>query len=125
MQQFREAVRINPTYIRAFVKLGLVAWETGHLEEATDALAKAVELQPRYVDLHYRLGLVYADRGLWPMAVEQYRKALSGQPNADGIEASLALALENMGLAGEEPSLLASPAQAGSASAPDAEAKAE
>jgi tetratricopeptide (TPR) repeat protein len=59
-------------------------------------------LQPEYVDLHYRLGLVYADQGLWPMAVEQYRKALARQPDAEGIEASLALALENMGLLGEE-----------------------
>jgi hypothetical protein len=37
-----------------------------------------------------------------PLAVGQYRKALSRRPDAEGIEASLALALENMGLMGED-----------------------
>jgi tetratricopeptide (TPR) repeat protein len=54
------------------------------------------------VDLHYRLGLVYADRGLWPLAVEEYQSALERQPGAEAVEASLVLALENMGLVGEE-----------------------
>jgi tetratricopeptide (TPR) repeat protein len=104
MEQFRAAVAINPTYVKALVKLGLTAWETGRLEEARKVLEKAVNLQPEYVDLHYRLGLVYADQGLWPLAVEEYRRALSRsrQPNAEGVEASLALALENMGLTGGE-----------------------
>jgi len=95
-------VAINPTYVKALVKLGLAAWEAGRMDEATKSLEKAVNLKPEYVDLHYRLGLVYADQGLWPLAVEQYRKALSRQPNVDGVEASLALALENMGLLGGE-----------------------
>jgi tetratricopeptide (TPR) repeat protein len=122
LEQFRAAVRINPTYVRAMVKLGLSAWEAGRLEEATDALSKAVNLQPQYVDLHYRLGLVYADRGLWPMAVEQYRKALSRKPSAEAIEASLALALENMGLGGEDELPLAA---APSCSAPSGETDGE
>jgi superkiller protein 3 len=92
---------MNPTYVKALVKLGLTAWEAGRLEEASTTLGRAVNLEPEYVDLHYRLGLIYADRGLWPMAVQQYQKALSRQPNAEGIEASLTLALENMGLVSE------------------------
>jgi tetratricopeptide (TPR) repeat protein len=102
LTELRQAVALNPTYVKALVKLGLTAWEAGRLQEAADALRRAVDLAPEYVDLHYRLGLVYADRGLWPMAVEEYRQALARQPNADGVEASLVLALENMGLAGEE-----------------------
>ena len=98
LEQFRAAVAINPTYIKALVKLGLTAWELGRLDEATLALSQAVNLEPEYVDLHYRLGLVYADQGLWPLAVEQYREALTRVPGEDGVEASLALALENMGL---------------------------
>ena len=62
------------------------------------ALSQAVNLEPGYADLHYRLGLVYADRGLWPLAVEQYREALDQYPGDGAVEASLALALENMGL---------------------------
>jgi tetratricopeptide (TPR) repeat protein len=78
------------------------------LEEATTALSKAVNLQPQYVDLHYRLGLVYADRGLWPLAVEQYRKALDKQPSSAGVQSSLTLALENMGLLGEPETIVTS-----------------
>jgi tetratricopeptide (TPR) repeat protein len=102
LEQFKAAVAINPTYVKALVKLGLAAWEAGRMDEATKSLEKAVNLKPEYVDLHYRLGLVYADQGLWPLAVEEYRRALSRQSNAEGVEASLALALENMGLTGGE-----------------------
>jgi tetratricopeptide (TPR) repeat protein len=102
LEQFRAAVAINPAYVKALVKLGLTAWEAGRLVEAADALTRAVHLQPQYVDLHYRLGLVYADRGMWPMAVEEYQRAIALQPDAEAVQASLLLALENMGLAGEE-----------------------
>jgi len=98
LEQFRAAVAINPTYIKALVKLGLAAWQLGRLDEAALALSQAVNLEPGYADLHYRLGLVYADRGLWPLAVEQYREALDQYPGDGAVEASLALALENMGL---------------------------
>jgi tetratricopeptide (TPR) repeat protein len=109
-------VAINPTYVKALVKLGLTSWEAGRLEEAQAVLQRAIHLQPEYVDLHYRLGLVYADQGLWPMAVEQYQKALARQPGAEGVQASLALALENMGLAGEDALPLATaPVAAGGA----------
>jgi tetratricopeptide (TPR) repeat protein len=112
LEEFRAAVALNPSYVKARVKLGLTAWQTGRLEEATRALEEAVRLAPRYVDLHYRLGLVYADRGMWPLAVEQYQRAASLQPNAEAVAASLALALENMGLVGEEASPFAPPAPA-------------
>jgi len=102
LEQFRVATRLNSTYVKALVKLGLTAWEAGRLEEAAEALSHAVNLEPAYVDLHYRLGLVYADRGLWPLAVEEYQSALKRQPGAEAVEASLVLALENMGLVGDE-----------------------
>ena len=110
VEQFRAAVAINPTYVKALVKLGLTAWEMGRLDEAADALGRAVHVEPAYVDLHYRLGLVYADRGLWPMAVDQYRHALARKPDEEAVEASLALALENMGLLSEDGSALAADA---------------
>jgi len=102
LEEFRAAVALNPTYVKALVKLGLTAWRLGRLEEASRALARAVEVEPEYVDLHYRLGLVYADRGLWSLAVEHYRRALRGGMVEETVEASLALALENMGLLSEE-----------------------
>lgn len=124
LEQFREAVRINPTYIKALVKLGLTAWELGRLDEAGSTLSRAVTLQPEYVDLHYRLGLVYADQGLWPLAVEQYREALAHCPGEETVEASLALALENMGLVDTDGPVFAKPpvrqTQMADSPAPDA-----
>jgi Flp pilus assembly protein TadD len=98
MEQFAKAVEINPTYVQAMIKLGICQQEVGRVDEAIETFNSALELEPEYVDLHYRLGLLYTDRHLFNQAVSHMEIAAGGAPHNEQIRASLALALQNMGL---------------------------
>ena len=67
-------------------------------DEAIETFKLALELEPTYVDLHYRLGLLYTDRRMFEDAVRHMEIAAEGAPDNEQIRASLALALQNMGL---------------------------
>ena len=98
MEQYAEAVDINPTYVQAIIKLALTQQELGQGAEAVQTFQKALEVRPEYVDLHYRLGLLYTDRRQFEEAVRHMEEASDGAPDNEQIRASLALALQNMGL---------------------------
>ena len=98
LEQFRQAVEINPTYVKAIVKLGITQQELGMIDEAMETFQKALEIHPHYVDLHYRLGLLYTDRHQFEQAVRHMEGAADGAPDNQQIRATLALALQNMGL---------------------------
>ena len=67
-------------------------------DEAIETFKSALELEPTYVDVHYRLGLLYTDRRMFEQAVSRMETAAGGAPDNEQIRASLALALQNMGL---------------------------
>lgn len=98
MEQFAKAVEINPTYVQAMIKLGICQQEVGMADEAVETFKSALELEPGYVDLHYRLGLLYTEQHLFDQAVSHMETAAGGAPHNEQIRASLALALQNMGL---------------------------
>lgn len=99
MEQFARAVEINPTYVQAIVKLGISQQELGLIAEAVETFKKALELKAHYVDVHYRLALLYTDRRELAEAVKHMEAAVEGAPDNGQIRASLALSLQNMGLA--------------------------
>jgi tetratricopeptide (TPR) repeat protein len=98
MEQFAKAVEINPTYVQAIIRLGICQQEVGMADEAIETFRRTLELEPTYVDLHYRLGLLYTDRRMFEDAVRHMEIAAEGAPDNEQIRASLALALQNMGL---------------------------
>jgi len=98
LEQFLKAVEINPTYVRAIVKLGITQQELGLTDEAMETFRRALELHPHYLDLHYRLGLLYTDRHRFEEAVQHMERAASGACHNQQLRATLALALQNMGL---------------------------
>jgi len=98
MGQFAQAVEINPTYVQAVIKLGITQQELGLTDEAVETFKRALELRPEYVDLHYRLGLLFTDRRRFEEAVQHMEQAAAGAPDNEQIRASVALALQNMGL---------------------------
>jgi len=98
MEQFAEAVKLNPTYVQAIIKLGITQQELGLTEQAIETFTKALELRPEYVDLHYRLGILYTDHRRFAEAVKHMEAAAAGAPDNTEIRVGLALSLQNMGL---------------------------
>ena len=98
MEQFQNAVEINPTYVQALIKLGICRQELGMVEEAIETFEQVLNIHPQYVDMHYRLGLLYTDRKQFDQAVRHMEAASQGAGNNAQIRANLALSLQNMGL---------------------------
>jgi tetratricopeptide (TPR) repeat protein len=98
LEQLEEAVRINPTYVAAIIRLGVTQQELGQIEQAIETFQRALDLKREYVDLHYRLAVLYTDRRQMTKAVEHMEQAAGLAPGNPQFRASLALALQNMGL---------------------------
>jgi tetratricopeptide (TPR) repeat protein len=98
IEQFAQAVEINPSYVQAIIKLGVTQQDLGMTDEAIETFTRALELRGDFVDLHYRLGLLYTDRRNFDEAAGHLVAAVAGAPDNRQLRAFLALALQNMGL---------------------------
>ena len=95
---WRQALEINPSYVKAIIKLGLALIESGEREAALPIMQRALDAQPQDVELHYQLGLMFSDSQQFGLAIEQFEDALAEDPRNIDIHANIALALQNMGL---------------------------
>ena len=98
LEQFAGAVEINPSYVQAIIRLGITQQELGLADEAIETFRRALEISPEHVQVHYRLGLLYTDRRQLEQAVSYMEAAAGEAPGNKQVRASLALALQNMGL---------------------------
>lgn len=94
----RNAVRINPQYVRALTRLGLVLRELGRHDEAMEQLNQALALDAQSAEIFYGLGLLFADRERFATALEYFQRASELCPSDLELHAHVALALENLGL---------------------------
>jgi Flp pilus assembly protein TadD len=80
IQQFHEALDIDPKYALVHMNLGIALFEKGQLEEATSHFKKAVEIDPTSVSAHYDLAFALFHQGRSDDALAEYQKALSINP---------------------------------------------
>lgn len=111
-EELREAVRLDPSLVRAQFALGRVlvylsdvvvgtpTRDLGTLDEAIAALRIAVEDDPRSSDRRYWLAKALRDRGFQEEAVETYRAAIELDANNAPAHRELAFLLADMGLDG-------------------------
>lgn len=69
--EYREAIRLNPTLEDAYKNLGFLEWTEHHLESARAKLQRAVELDSADSFAHYYLGRVQLDAGLYDSAFQE------------------------------------------------------
>jgi tetratricopeptide (TPR) repeat protein len=70
----QKAVTINPKFGEAYVQLGIVKSEAGHVEQAIQAYAKALEVSPGLGEAHYRLSLAYKRKGDEAKAHQEFQR---------------------------------------------------
>ncbi len=80
IQQFREAIRLNPGYAAPRILMGVSLLATGEIPEATRQLKRAVELQPQEPLARMQLARAYERAGNPHGAVEQYRELVQLSP---------------------------------------------
>jgi TolB-like protein len=91
-KEFQRAIELNPTYVTAHRRRGLVLAVTGRFEEAIAENKRAVELDPLSLINNWALGDTLYHARQYDQAIEQERKTLEVDPN-------FVPALDSLGLA--------------------------
>ena len=98
IDQFRQALAINPAYLKAQIKLALALQRNKKIEQARELLDRTVQIDNESIELHYRLALVYSDHSKFALTIEQYQTSLEQRDQHLDMPANLSLALQNMRL---------------------------
>ncbi|MBK9120896.1 MAG: tetratricopeptide repeat protein [Phycisphaerales bacterium] len=95
--EFREAVRLDPTFAEGHYKLGLAQKESGNLEEAASALQEAVRLDPNNAAPLFEFGEVLRLLQRSAQAIRAYVMACELEPRNFDYRFRLASAYHQSG----------------------------
>ena len=97
IDQFTEALRINPDYAEAHNNLGYALLVTGRTSAAIEQCREALRIDPTYAHAHNNLGNALAQTGRASEAIEHYKQTLRMNPNSADAHSNLGAALAQMG----------------------------
>jgi tetratricopeptide (TPR) repeat protein len=78
--EYREAIRLDPSLEDGYKNLGFLEWTEHHLESARANLQRALELAPDDSFAHYYLGRVLLDASLYESAFQELDRSGVGWP---------------------------------------------
>lgn len=91
LEDFNEAVRINPSYALAYYNRGRAYYDLRKYELAITNYSRAIELNPQYDEAYGNRGNVYYLLGNYRLAIMDYNKTIALNPN-------IAIPYYNLGL---------------------------
>jgi tetratricopeptide (TPR) repeat protein len=93
IENYRQAIRINPNYSKALDNLGVALAAKGRFDEALKYYHQAIQLNSNRPETFFHLGMTLDQLGRTREAVAQYREALKLNPNLTGPLNNLAWVL--------------------------------
>ncbi len=97
IEQYHQALDINPDNIRALNDLGLALVSRGQVTEAIAHYRRALEIKPDYMQAHSDLGIALIRCGQVDKAIDHFRTALEIEPDCVDAHYNLGLALAGRG----------------------------
>ncbi len=91
--QYREALRIRPTFAFTQNNMGNALMQKGKLPEAILHFNKALRLDPAYAEAHNNLGIALAKQGKLDEAIGCFMTSLKANPDNAGRQKNLLLAI--------------------------------
>ena len=92
MEQYRQAIDINPTLAEPHNQLGAALFAQGRLAEAIVQYQEALDLKPDLAEAHANLGLALRDIAQPDAAIAQYEEAIENDPESVEAHNDLGLA---------------------------------
>lgn len=89
VEEFREALRLDPGYIEVHNNIAVACSKMGLVEEAINELKTAIRLKPGYAEAHSNLGNIYAALGRYEEAIGELEIALRCNPGYAGVHNAL------------------------------------
>jgi tetratricopeptide (TPR) repeat protein len=97
IEQFEQALRIEPDFAEAHNELGLGLGQAGRIQEAISEFEQALRIRPDYVQAHGNMGIVLAQAGRIQEAISEFEQALRLQPNYVQAHINMGIVLEQTG----------------------------
>jgi len=82
LEDYNNAVRIEPSYVDIYKNKGNLYMETGDKEKALEEYEKAARINPQYGDIFTNRGNVYLSSGRVDKAIEDYSTAIKLSPGS-------------------------------------------
>jgi eukaryotic-like serine/threonine-protein kinase len=81
VQQFQQAIRIDPTDDRPYKELGRVYGKLNRLTEAEETFKQAIRIRPSYWGAYNQLGVFYYNQGRIQDAIDTFKKVTQLAPD--------------------------------------------
>jgi tetratricopeptide (TPR) repeat protein len=75
MNDYNQAIHLNPDDARAYYNRGFSYAEQGELEKAIADFTEVIRLNPRAAKAHYAFGFSYAEQGDYQKAISNFQQA--------------------------------------------------
>lgn len=93
---YREALRLDPTFVSAMTNLGNLRFRLGDEKGAVAFYEKALALDPEQPEAHYNLGFIEFEKGHLSVALPYFEKAVSLDPGFADAHFNLASVLDQL-----------------------------
>ena len=97
LEQFREALHIDPKQAQAHFHMGLALDKLKLRDEAIEYYTKAIELNPQHAPAYNNFGIILGRQGKFDQAIEHFRKAVAADPVLHSAHSNWGKALMNLG----------------------------
>jgi tetratricopeptide (TPR) repeat protein len=94
---WEDVVAKYPSSLMAHNGLGMVAFESGRVEEAREWYQRAIRLSPGFTEGHKNLGVTFAAVGEWDQAIAAFERALAIDPGYAEARVNLGKVYERQG----------------------------
>lgn len=94
---YREALRLDPTFVSAMTNLGNLRYRLGDEAGAVTLYERALALDPEQPEAHYNLGFIEFEKGHLTIALPFFEKAVSLDPGFADAHFNLASVLDQLG----------------------------
>jgi tetratricopeptide (TPR) repeat protein len=97
IEQYEQALRIDPDYAEAHYNLGCALAQAGEIEKAIVHYEHALRIRPYYSEAHVNLGIALVTQGRVQDAITHYEQALRIKPDSAEAHNNLGIALVQTG----------------------------
>jgi len=101
IKQYKETIRIQPTYVKAHYNIANTLREQNRFDEAIKHYEEAVFLRKDFAQAHYNLGVALQEYNRLDDAIKQYKEALRIKPDLEEAHHNIGLTLQKKGNSNE------------------------
>ncbi len=80
IEEYTEAIRLDPQYALAYHNRGFAYDDLGQLERAIQDYDEAIRLNPQWAEAYNNRGWTYEEMGQYELAIEDYTEAIRLNP---------------------------------------------